>query len=149
MQTFLMFLHVFVCLMLVLTILLQPGKTPGMGGAFGGATSAGSFGAKSPTTVLSKITVVIAVGFMLSSLTLAWMSVRDHAVRLDLDEETHHPTPGLALPGDLSIDAVEAMEGEVDEAPARPEDVVLPADDEGAPTESVDDVAAGAEESPE
>lgn len=118
MQTFLILLHVAISLMLVLVILLQPGKTPGMGGAFGGAASSGNFGAKSPVTVLSKITVIFAVGFMLSSLSLAWMSVRDHTVRIEMAEDEHHPTPGLALPGDRSLPADEAEEGEVPEAEA-------------------------------
>lgn len=118
MQTLLIVLHVFVCLFLIITVLLQPGKTPGMGSAFGGASGSGNFGAKSPVTVLSKITVVLAAGFMLSSLTLAWMSVRDHSVSLDLSSETHHPTQGLAMPAD--DDAAEGVDVEsgVGEEPA-------------------------------
>ncbi len=124
MHTILILLHVFICLLLVLTILLQPGKTPGMGSAFGGASSAGSFGAKSPTTVLSKITVVIAVGFMLSSLTLAWMSVRDHSVEIGMDDGTYHPTPGLALPADdpVADEDVDAVDLESEDAEPSIED---------------------------
>jgi preprotein translocase subunit SecG len=103
METFLTFVHVLICVLLVLVILIQPGKS-GMGGALGGS-SAGTFGAKSPTTILSKFTVAMAVGFMVSSLTLAWLSVREHTVRIDLGlgQDTHYPAAGLALPGDLSI----------------------------------------------
>ena len=111
METSLTLLHVLICLLLVVVVLLQPGKS-GMG-ALGGGSSGGNFGAKSPTTVLSKFTVYMAVGFMLSSLTLAWLSVRDHTVQIDLGEDTHFPAEGFALPGDLSITPdAEADEGQ-------------------------------------
>ncbi len=128
MESILIILHVFVCLFLVLVILLQPGKTPGMGSAFGGSAGAGNFGAKSPVTILSKITVALAFFFMLSSLTLAFLSVRDHQVMIDLAEETHHPTPGLEFPADEPA-AQEPIE--VETVPADPPAIDVEGTDDG------------------
>ena len=74
MTTLLVSLHVFVCVLLILIVLLQSGKGAGMGIAMGGGASQTLFGAAGPTTILTKITTVIAIIFMVTSLTLAYMS---------------------------------------------------------------------------
>ncbi len=66
-------LHVIVCVMLVLIVLLQRGKGANMGAAFGGSSST-IFGSSGPGTFLSKITTVVALVFMLTSLYLAYFS---------------------------------------------------------------------------
>jgi preprotein translocase subunit SecG len=73
MATLVTVIHVFVCLFLVLTVLLQPGKGGGMGGAFGGGSTQGVFGGSGGSSMLRKATVFIAAIFMLSSMTLAWL----------------------------------------------------------------------------
>ena len=75
MQTLVTILHVLVCFFLVLTVLLQAGKGGGMGAAFGGGTSMGTvFGGSGAGNFLRRLTVAAAVIFMLTSMTLAWMS---------------------------------------------------------------------------
>ncbi len=66
-------LHVLVCVLLVLIVLLQRGKGADMGAVFGGSSST-IFGSSGPGTFLSKITTVVAMVFMLTSLYLAYFS---------------------------------------------------------------------------
>ncbi len=68
--------YVFVCLVLLLVILLQQGKGGDMASAFGGGSSQTAFGARGGATLLSKITTVFAVLFMLVALALAIIGQR-------------------------------------------------------------------------
>ena len=67
-------LHVAVCLFLIAVVLLQSGKGAEMGASFGSSGSQSVFGAGGGTTFLSKLTTGAAVIFMLTSLTLAYIS---------------------------------------------------------------------------
>ena len=67
-------LHVLVSLFLVAVVLLQSGKGAEMGASFGSSGSQSVFGAGGGTTFLSKMTTGAAVIFMLTSLTLAYVS---------------------------------------------------------------------------
>ncbi|HWM88527.1 MAG TPA: preprotein translocase subunit SecG [Kofleriaceae bacterium] len=68
-------LHVLVCIFLMLTVLLQAGKGGGMGAAFGGGATMGTvFGGSGAGNFLRRLTVVAAVIFMVTSMTLAWMA---------------------------------------------------------------------------
>jgi len=58
---------------LVLIVLLQTGKGAEMGAAFGGTTQT-IFGSTGPAPFLTKITVIAAVLFMTTSLSLAYLS---------------------------------------------------------------------------
>ena len=66
-------LHVTLCIVLILIILLQPGKDSGavFGGQGGGNKN---YAARSNGHPLSKATTFIAVVFMCTSSTLAWFS---------------------------------------------------------------------------
>ena len=64
--------HVFVSVMLVLVVLLQSGRGAELGAAFGSVGQA-TFGRGRPT-FLSKFTTGLAVIFMTTSLSLAFMS---------------------------------------------------------------------------
>ncbi len=67
-------LHVLVCIILVLVVLLQSGKGADLAGAFGGAATQTAFGSRGPASFLSKMTTVVAVIFMLTSVGLSLMS---------------------------------------------------------------------------
>jgi preprotein translocase subunit SecG len=69
---FVVVLHILLCLLLVMIVLLQPGKGGDVGAAFGGGSS--MFGPRGPTTALSRATTGVAVLFMVTSITLALMS---------------------------------------------------------------------------
>ena len=75
MYTFLVILHVFVCLFLILVVLLQTGRGAQMGASFGGSSQA-MFGARGQTTFIQKLTAGMAIVFMMLSVALASLSAR-------------------------------------------------------------------------
>lgn len=74
MSTFLIILHILVCLALIGVVLLQSGKGADMGATFGAGGSQSVFGASGGTSFISRLTTGAAVIFMLTSLTLAYIS---------------------------------------------------------------------------
>lgn len=79
MNTFLIIVHVIVSAVLVVVILLQAGKGSGLGGAFGGSSQA-VFGGRGAQTFLGKVTSASAAVFMLTSLSLSYLSTRSGSV---------------------------------------------------------------------
>src|SRR5436305_11999900 len=71
-----MFVHVVVCIFLVIVVLLQSGKAADLAGAFGGMGSQTAFGPRGSATVLSKATTLAAALFMISSLSLSILASR-------------------------------------------------------------------------
>ncbi|MRR06839.1 MAG: preprotein translocase subunit SecG [Deltaproteobacteria bacterium] len=67
-------LHILVCIALIAIVLLQSGKGAEMGASFGAGGSQSVFGAGGGTSFLSKLTTGAAIIFMLTSLTLAYLS---------------------------------------------------------------------------
>lgn len=66
-------LHIVVCFLLVGIVLLQRGKGADLGAAFGGASQT-VFGARGAESFLGKLTQIAAVVFMLTSLSLAYIT---------------------------------------------------------------------------
>lgn len=73
MTTVVIIIHVLACVALVLVVLLQAGKGASMGAAFGGSSQT-VFGSAGATTFLAKMTTMVALVFMLTSLGLAVFS---------------------------------------------------------------------------
>lgn len=62
MYTFFIFLFVFACVLMVLTILLQSSKGHGLAGSFGGMGGAGSaFGPRGAASFLQRVTIILAI----------------------------------------------------------------------------------------
>lgn len=74
MTTIVIALHITVCILLILIVLLQSGKGAEMGVSIGGGAGQTLFGAAGPATILTKITTGVAIIFMITSLTLAYLS---------------------------------------------------------------------------
>jgi len=73
---FLIAIHVILSAALIVVVLLQSSKGEGLAGAFGGAGLSGAvFGGRGAATFLSKATSVLAVAFMVSSITLTLVSL--------------------------------------------------------------------------
>lgn len=70
MSIFIMFIHVTTCFLIIAAVLLQSGKGAETGVMIGGSSQS-MFGARGATPFLSKITVVLATVFMVTSLSLA------------------------------------------------------------------------------
>ena len=68
---FVTIVHVIVSVFLIMVVLLQTGKRADLAGAFGGGGSQTAFGARGAATILSKLTTAAAVGFMVTSISLA------------------------------------------------------------------------------
>ncbi len=67
--------HIFVCLVLVAVILLQAGRGGGLADTFGGSAAQSWFGSRG-TVYLTRATTACAAVFMLTSLTLAVLSIQ-------------------------------------------------------------------------
>ena len=74
MHVFLIILHILVSIALIAVVLLQSGKGAEMGASFGAGGSQSVFGAGGGSTFMSKMTTGAAIIFMLTSLTLAYLS---------------------------------------------------------------------------
>lgn len=75
MLLFVTLLHIILCFILMLVILLQPGKGSDVGAAFGGGGGSSSiFGPRGAGSFLSQATTIVAILFMFSSIYLAWNS---------------------------------------------------------------------------
>ena len=80
-------IHVAICLFLILVILFQAGKGADMGAIFGGGGSQTLFGASGGQTFMSKATTALAVAFMLTCLTLAYVSSHSSSIMTDGEEQ--------------------------------------------------------------
>ena len=73
--TLLLFVHIIVSITLVIAVLLQSSKGGGLAGTFGGSgITGGVFGGRGAAPFLVKATTVCAVLFMLTSLSLNFVS---------------------------------------------------------------------------
>ena len=83
MEWLLIVVHVIVCMILIMVVLLQSGKSADLAGAFGGGGSQTALGSRGAATILTKATTVAAILFMLTSLGLALLASRDGGSVLD------------------------------------------------------------------
>lgn len=77
MITMLIALHVVICVLLVVTVLLQFGKGAEMGAVMGGGASQAVFSSSAKGNFLTKLTTVLAIGFMVNSIVLTTVKSRD------------------------------------------------------------------------
>ncbi len=82
------------CLVLIITVLLQPGKSDA-GALFTSSVSSNAYGARGTATVLSKTTIVAATVFMLSALMLAMPALNGGVSVLNSNPETSTDVPAV------------------------------------------------------
>ena len=116
MSLVLIFIHVVVCIALIMIVLLQTGKGADMGAAFGGGSSQTLFGSTGASTFLSKATTIAAIVFMVTSLALAYISTHKAGSSLLTDA----PVPVEQTTGQADTAAAPA-ESEQTPAPATEE----------------------------
>lgn len=68
--------HVIVCVILIVVVLLQHGKSADIAATFGGMGSQTAFGPRGTATVLSRLTTWCAIIFMLTSMSLTFFASR-------------------------------------------------------------------------
>jgi preprotein translocase subunit SecG len=76
MKIFLTVLHIMTCFVLIVVVLLQRGKGAEIGAVFGGGASSTVFGARGAGNFLTKLTTGSAIIFMVTSLSLSYLSTR-------------------------------------------------------------------------
>ncbi len=64
-------IHIIICVLLIMLVLFQAGKSLGLGGLMGGGSSDAIFTSAGGSNLLKKITAVLAVLFLVTSLLLA------------------------------------------------------------------------------
>ena len=67
-------IHVVICIVLVVSILLQSSKGGGLAGTFGGQATSSIFGPRGAASALGTLTQYLAAGFLILSLALSLMA---------------------------------------------------------------------------
>jgi preprotein translocase subunit SecG len=94
-----LFVHVLVCIFLVVVVLLQSGKAADLAGAFGGMGSQTAFGPRGSATLLSKATTVSFIVFIVTSMALSILATRQAGLGASvLEEQTTKPAPVKTAP---------------------------------------------------
>ncbi len=112
MTVLLVIFYVLVCIFLVLVVLLQQGKGADLAGAFGGGGSQTSFGPRSASNIMHRMTTVSFVLFVVLSLALAILSGKQRSSVMESVEAPVVPV----IEETVEMEAVEpAIEPLVDE----------------------------------
>ena len=92
------------CVVLIITVLLQPGKSDA-GALFTSSTSSNAYGTRGTATVLSKTTIVAATLFMLSALMLSMPALTGNTSVLTTNPETSSETPAANTNANVDVNA--------------------------------------------
>lgn len=125
-------LHVVVCVMLMLVVLIQPGKSGGLGAALGGAGAQQIFGGRGAGNFLTRTTWIAASVFFLTSITLAYVSTSTGDSLEDLADVQLIKTPAedpTSDPAQAGSAAPAAAPGAAEPAPSSE----APASDQAEP----------------
>jgi len=107
-------LYVLVCIFLVLVVLLQQGKGADLAGAFGGGGSQTSFGPRSASNIMHRMTTVSFVLFVVLSLALAILSGKQGTSVMEAVEVPVVPVvEEMMIEGDAIDAAIEPLAEEV------------------------------------
>ncbi len=130
-------LFVLTCIVLVIAVLLQPGKADA-GALFSSSVSSTAFGPRGTQTILAKITIGAAAVFMLIALTLSLPAITGtRSVLQSQTEETQpSPQPSPAASAVPSGSTAPAQEGTGGAAPATNTNANAPASATATPAAS-------------
>src|SRR3954451_3498131 len=96
---FVIVVHVIVCLFLIGVVLIQQGRSADLAGAFGGQGSQTAFGPRAAFNVLTRLTTLSAIIFMLTSLSLTILYVRGNRSHSVLEGTQSAPASAPAKSG--------------------------------------------------
>jgi preprotein translocase subunit SecG len=105
--------YVLVCIFLVLVVLLQQGKGADLAGAFGGGGSQTSFGPRSASNIMHRMTTVSFVLFVVLSLALAILSGKQRSSVMESVEVPVVPVIEEAVEMETVEPAIDPMMDEV------------------------------------
>lgn len=77
MSGLILLLHVLFCLAIIALVLLQQGKGADVGAAFGSGSANSMFGSRGPASFLFKLTVLFAVLFFVTSVSLTYFQAQN------------------------------------------------------------------------
>ena len=98
MIAFLTVLHVLICILLVVSILLQSSKGSGLAGMFGGAGASNVFGGRGAASFLAKVTMWLGISFAVTSMSIAVLRGKTvHAPKSAL-QQVQEQSPADVLP---------------------------------------------------
>ena len=144
MVLFIQILHVMLSLILILIILLQPGKDSGA--VFGGQAGNSAYSARTNANPLGQATTVIAVLFMVTSISLAWFSTVSTQDSKDMEEERQRMSKRLTK-ADLEFNVPKlpmVTPGDIMSTPTAPP-TALPIGEDGAPSPTDDQLTPDAQ----
>ena len=114
MSILLVILYVLVCLFLVMVVLLQQGKGADLAGAFGGGGSQTSFGPRTTTNIMHRMTTGAFILFVVLCLALAILSGKQRSSVMENvvvpTEESVPVAPALQPSEDASAPVENALE---------------------------------------
>ena len=123
MEIFLLIVHVIVCAVLILVILMQPGRSGGLsGGAFGGMGGGGTsmFGGGGAVPMLAKVTTYVGIIFALTCIGLWYAGRSTDSVPSTAAERLMEQgqMPSQQVPQPLIFPETTPTEGTTQTAPA-------------------------------
>ena len=102
MENVILVVHLLLALSLVGIVLLQRSEGGGLGIGGGG----GSFASRAPTTGMAKVTWVLAIAFICTSLTLTIFAARNATGSSVVDRLGGVPAQSQTAPGEIDTDAL-------------------------------------------
>jgi preprotein translocase subunit SecG len=129
---FLTVLHVMVSIVLIVVVLLQHGKGADIGAVFGGGASSTVFGSRGAGNFLTKLTTGSALVFMVTSLSLAYLS--NAGGSRGIFEDQPAPAATAPAPGEAPAEPAAPGGGFEEVKPAEPAKPEAAAPAEPAPT---------------
>jgi preprotein translocase subunit SecG len=103
----LVIVYVIVCLFLIMVVLLQQGKGADLAGAFGGGGSQTSFGPRSGTNIMHRMTTASFVLFVVLSMALAILSGKQRSSVMEGVDTAPPPGTVEQAPGEQMLDTAE------------------------------------------
>ena len=117
MTVVLIILYVLVCLFLVMVVLLQQGKGADLAGAFGGGGSQTSFGPRTTTNIMHRMTTGAFILFVILCLALAILSGKQRTSVMEsvvVPADASAPVAPALEPAENALEEAVAEENEAD-----------------------------------
>ncbi len=133
MDIILLVLHVVLSLGIITLVLLQKGAGASAGAAFGGGGAGSVFGATGSANFLSKTTAILAIGFFINSLALAYLAANREVKTDSVLDVLTAPATELSAPAEGMSDEGQPIESDVPMADIPAVDIPAANDMQAAP----------------
>ncbi|MGQ7959442.1 preprotein translocase subunit SecG [Pseudomonas sp. SP16.1] len=122
-ETVIVVLHLLGAIGVVVLVLLQQGKGADAGASFGSGASATVFGSQGSATFLSKVTAILATGFFITSLGLAFFAKEkaDALTQVGLPDPAVLEVQQKPAAEDVPVLEEQAPAGDASDVPEAPE----------------------------